>query len=88
MSEGSFRDAVTAVKFGIENDLVTVISTCITKVNATREYLDEFMRFSKDLGVGFVQFLEPKPVGHYAMKNVMLKPEQLKLIEEVFLSLQ
>ena len=86
MSEGSFRDALTAVKYGVENDLVTVISTCITKVNATREYIDEFMRFSKDLGVGFVQFLEPKPVGHYAMKNVMLNPEQLKLLEEVFLS--
>jgi MoaA/NifB/PqqE/SkfB family radical SAM enzyme len=86
MTEGSFRDALTAVKFGIENNLVTAISTCITQSNATREYLDEFMRFSKDLGVGFVQFLEPQPVGHYAMKNVILKPEQLKLIEEVFLS--
>jgi MoaA/NifB/PqqE/SkfB family radical SAM enzyme len=85
-TEGSFRDALTAVKFGIENDFVTAISTCITQSNATREYLDEFMRFAKDLGVGFVQFLEPQPVGHYAMKNVMLKPEQLKLLEEVYLS--
>ena len=85
-TEGSFRDALTAVKFGIENDFVTAISTCITQSNATREYLDEFMRFAKDLGVGFVQFLEPKPVGHYALKNVMLKPEHLKLLEEVFLS--
>tara|TARA_B110001452_G_scaffold226468_1_gene200873 strand:+ start:947 stop:2191 length:1245 start_codon:yes stop_codon:yes gene_type:complete len=86
MTEGSFRDALTAVKLGIENDLVTVISTCLTQAKATREYLDEFMRFSKDLGVGFVQFLEPKPVGHYAMKNVILKPEQIQVLEEVFLS--
>jgi len=86
MTEGSFRDALTAVKFGIENDFVTAISTCITKSNSTREYLDKFMRFAKDLGVGFVQFLEPQPIGHYAMKNVMLKPEQLKLLEEVYLS--
>lgn len=86
MTEGSFRDALTAVKLGIENDLVTVISTCLTQATATREYLDEFMRFSKDLGVGFVQFLEPKPVGHYAMKNVILKPEQIQVLEEVFLS--
>ena len=86
MTEGSFRDALTAVKLGIENDLVTVISTCVTQAKATREYLDEFMRFSKDLGVGFVQFLEPKPVGHYAMKNVILKPEQIQVLEEVFLS--
>lgn len=86
MTEGSFRDALTAVKLGIENDLVTVISTCITRANATREYLDEFMRFSKDLGVGFVQFLEPKPIGHYAMKDVTLKTDQIKVLEEVFLS--
>ena len=86
MTEGSFRDALTAVKLGIENDLVTVISTCVTQAKATREYLDEFMRFSKDLGVGFIQFLEPKPVGHYAMKNVILKPEQIQVLEEVFLS--
>ena len=85
-TEGSFRDALTAVKFSIENDFVTAISTCITKANATRGYLDEFMEFARDLGVGFVQFLEPQPVGHYAMKNVMLKPDQLKLLEEVFLS--
>ena len=85
-TEGSFRNALTAVKFGIENDFVTVISTCITKTNATRDYLDKFMLFAKDLGVGFVQFLEPKPIGHYAMKNVMLNSEQLKLLEEVYLS--
>ena len=29
---------------------------------------------------------EPQPVGHYAMRNVMLKPDQLNLLEEVFLS--
>ncbi|MDG2210206.1 MAG: radical SAM protein [Flavobacteriales bacterium] len=85
-TEGSFRDALYAIKYGIENDFVTVISTCITRSTATREHLDQFMSFAKDLGVGFVQFLEPKAVGHYANKDVLLKPEQLELLEEVYLS--
>lgn len=85
-TEGSYRDALQAVKLGIENDFLTAISTCLTRATATREYLDQFMLFAKDLGVGFVQLLEPKAIGHYAAKDVVLKPEQIQLLEEVFLA--
>jgi MoaA/NifB/PqqE/SkfB family radical SAM enzyme len=84
--EGSFRDALYAVKYSIENEFITVVSTCITRATATREYLDQFMLFAKDLGVGFVQFFEPKAVGHYAMKDVLLAPEQIEILEEVLLT--
>lgn len=82
---GSFEDAVNAVQLSIKSDFVTVVSTCITRENANREYLHAFMKFARDIGAGFVQFLEPKPVGHYAMKDVILHDEHIDVLESAFI---
>lgn len=82
---GSFEDAINAIQLSIKNDFVTVISTCITRENANSEYLKLFMEFAREMGIGFVQFLEPKPVGHYAMKDVILREEHLEVLEKTFL---
>ena len=82
---GSFKDALEAVKHSMDQGLVTAVSTCVTRENANETYLDAFMDFAKDLGVGFVQLLEPKPVGHYAHKDVLLREPELRELERCFL---
>ena len=84
-TQGSFRDAITAVKHALDQGYLTAISTCVTRENANREYIDAFMDLAKSLGVGFVQWIEPKAVGHYAMQDVLLKPEHQAVLEEALL---
>jgi len=79
--QGSFEKALYAVKHSIENDLVTVISVCLTQEKANPEFMMKYMELAKDLGVAFVQFLEPKPVGNYEGKAVVLSSEDIQIIE-------
>lgn len=87
----NFKDAFywaeTAVKNALEQNFVVTLSVCITREMATRENLLNYMDLSKKMGVAFVQFLEPKAVGHYLGKDVLLLPEHIKIIEEVYLEM-
>lgn len=80
----AFYWAETAVKNALEQDLVVTLSVCVTREFATRENLLLYMEKAREMGVAFVQFLEPKAVGHYLGKDVLLLPEQIDLVEEVF----
>lgn len=74
---------------GIENaknqNLMICLSFCVSKKLATEQHLDEYMKFAKDKGVHFVQFLEPESVGHYAGKDVKLSSDEFGIIEKVYL---
>ena len=85
--KNAFYWAETAVKNALDQDLVVTLSVCITREFATRENLMRYMDMAREMGVAFVQFLEPKAVGHYLGKDVLLLPEQMKIIEEVFLEM-
>ena len=43
------------------------------------------MNLAKNFGVSFVQFLEPKPVGRYASKDVLLKGKHILKLEQFLL---
>ncbi len=80
----AFTNAVTAVARAKEVGLVTAISIC-----ATKSFLDEgrllpYMDFAKNLGVQFVQVLEPRQLGHYTEKDVLLDDEHIALLEKTF----
>jgi hypothetical protein len=45
------------------------------------------MQLARHCGVGFVQLLEPKPVGHYNGKNITLNKEQTNLLDEFYLKI-
>lgn len=80
----AFYWAETAVKNALEQNFVVTLSVCITRELATRENLLRYMDLSKKMGVVFVQFLEPKAVGHFLGKDVLLLPEHIEIIEEVY----
>lgn len=83
----AFYWATTAAKNANRTGLVACFSLCLRKEFVTEENLLNYMKFARDLKVPFVQFLEPKTVGHYSNKNVLLPPETLELIESFFLKM-
>ncbi len=76
-----------AVKNANSNHLVVALSICVTKEFISEANLMAYMDLAKKLGVGFVQFLEPKAVGHYKYKDVDLNKEQIEILETFFLKL-
>ncbi|RPA70360.1 radical SAM protein [Cyclobacteriaceae bacterium YHN15] len=64
--------------------LLVAISVCITKENINKEFLMKYMGMARELGVDFVQWLEPKAEGHYRNKDVELNKDQIQIMEEVF----
>ena len=84
----NFKDAYywveEAVKNANNNNLITALSLCATKEFISEDNLMSYMELAKKLKVSFVQFLEPKAVGHYANKDVILNQDQIDLIEKFF----
>lgn len=83
-----FRDAYywveEAVKNALEKDLVVALSLCPTREFVSEENLMAYMDLARSMGVAFVQLLEPKAVGHYAGKDVLLHTTHLNVMEGFF----
>jgi MoaA/NifB/PqqE/SkfB family radical SAM enzyme len=80
----AFDMAVNAVSAAQEAGMVTSVSVCATKQFLDGGHLMNYMNFAKQLGVQFVQVLEPRSVGHYEGKNVLLEEKHIVLLEETF----
>ena len=74
------KAAISAGKAG----LLVAISVCVTKENANRLFLMNYMELSLKLGADFVQWLEPKAQGHYRNKDVEMNESDIRLMEEVY----
>ena len=85
--EDAFYWVEEAVKHANSNQLVTALSLCATKEFISEENLMAYMTLAKTLQVSFVQILEPKAVGHYADKDVLLKQQHIDLLENFFLKM-
>lgn len=83
-SENAFTDAVNAITFSRQVDMIVAVSVCTTKEFTTTENLMLYAQFVKSLDVSFIQLLEPKAVGHYAGKDVKLGAEQLQMLEDFY----
>jgi len=82
----AFHWAELAVKNTINAGLVAALSLCVTKAFISVSNLKKYMELAKELGVSFVQFLEPKPVGHYDNKDVLLTEDHILELEQFFLA--
>ena len=86
-SSGSFGWACEAVKNATEAGLVTTLSLCATSSFVSESNLLAYANLAKEMGVSFIQVLEPKAVGHYKGKEVSLATEQVRLLEEFYLKM-
>lgn len=73
-----------AVKNANNNNIITALSLCTTKDFISEDNLMSYMELAKKLKVSFVQFLEPKAVGHYADKDVFLNKQHIDVLENFF----
>ena len=80
----SFQNAIQAVRHAKHHGLVTAISICVTKQFLNAGHLMPYIEFAKDLGVQFVQVLEPRNIGHYEGKDVSLDEAHISQIEKIF----
>lgn len=80
----AFEGAINAVKAARQVGLVTSISVCATKHFIDDGHLLPYMQFAKELGVQFVQVLEPRAVGHYELQNVLLEEKHILQLEKIF----
>lgn len=80
----AFNHATNAVRAVKQAGLVTAMSVCATKAFIDGGHLMPYMQFAKDLGVHFVQILEPRSIGHYEGQNVLLQEKHIKTLEGFF----
>lgn len=80
----SYELAVQAVAAAKQEGLVTALSVCATKQFIAQGHLLPYLDFAHQLGVQFVQVLEPVQVGHYENANVLLEETHLQQLQEVF----
>ncbi|WP_406682942.1 radical SAM protein [Seonamhaeicola sp. MEBiC1930] len=73
--------ATTGAKNAVKNNLAVALSVCVTNDFISRVNLLAYMNLAKELGVHFVQFLEPKAVGHFKGKEVTITKENIALLE-------
>lgn len=82
---GAFDTAIKAAAYARAAGLVTAFSLCATREFCTHEHLYHYLELARRYGVAFVQVLEPVAAGHFAGKDVLLKPEHTELLESFFL---
>ncbi len=74
----SFERAIKAA------GLVPALSVCVTKQFVSKENLNCYMDFAKNLGAVFVQFMEPVAEGRYKQQDVTLPENQQELLSDFF----
>ncbi len=83
----SFQWVTKAVENAHKAKLVVTLSVCTIRSFCTEENLMKYAILAKKLGASFIQLIEPRAVGHYAGKDVILYPEHEKVLEDFYLKL-
>jgi MoaA/NifB/PqqE/SkfB family radical SAM enzyme len=81
---GAFNRAVEAIHHAVNNKLIVTLSLCATRSFITKDNLLNYAEFAKNNGVSFIQVLEPKAVGHYAGKDVLLQKQHIEVLESFY----
>jgi MoaA/NifB/PqqE/SkfB family radical SAM enzyme len=83
----AFDWVLNAAKNAYENELITSFDLCPVRSFCTMEDLMKYAEIVKRLGGAFIQIYEPRDVGHYAGKDVLLKDEHKAVLNEFFFKL-
>ena len=86
-SPQAYQNAVQAAAYAHEVGLVVNLSLCATQEFTTAANLLAYARLARQLGVTFIQILEPRAVGHYAGRAVDPSPTQIALLEDFYVQL-
>jgi MoaA/NifB/PqqE/SkfB family radical SAM enzyme len=78
---GTFARAVAGARNAREAGLLVALSLTATRDFVTADNLERYATLARDLGAGFIEVLDPRPVGRWTGADVALPPEQLALLE-------
>jgi MoaA/NifB/PqqE/SkfB family radical SAM enzyme len=84
-SDKVFQAAIQAVANANKAGLVSALSLCAHKDIVTKEHIEAYMNFAKELGVSFVQILDPRETGRYKGKDVELNSAQIEVLEDAYI---
>lgn len=79
---GAFKNAINAVYACHQCGLGTALALCTTNEFTTESNFRSYMEMANQLGVHFVQLLEPKAAGRYSGKKVLLEKTKQKWLEK------
>jgi MoaA/NifB/PqqE/SkfB family radical SAM enzyme len=82
---GSFEQATQTIHFARALDMPVALSVCTTRAFCTEEHLHNYLELARQLDVSFVQILEPKAVGNYSGKDVLLQEHHIRQLESFYL---
>jgi pyruvate-formate lyase-activating enzyme len=83
-SANAFSWVKAAAENAIACNLVVALSLCATNSFITELNLLAYAELAKEMGVSFIQILEPKAAGHYKRKDVGLTDEKQKMLEAFY----
>lgn len=83
----SHKEALKAIKYFQEAGLFTYINMCLTKDLIRSGDLLEYFDLAKDLNVGAIRFLEPKPCGGYLSESSedLFSEDDRNIVTEFFI---
>ena len=84
---GAYQWATEAVKNTVANNMIAALSICVTREVISEANLMAYMKLAQELGVSFVQIIEPKAVGHFKNKPVELGREEMYILEQFHLKM-
>lgn len=83
----AFRWAIEAVENCKKCGIVPNLTLCVSRELANEEQLMRYVNLAKNLGVPFVRLLEPRKVGNYQDRDILLDKTQTKAVEDFFLKM-
>jgi len=83
--DDAYNWAMNAAYNALKVKLAISLSICVTRDFCTEHHLMTYLELAKKMGASFVQILEPRASGNWAGKDVLLRPEEIKVVEDFFL---
>ena len=83
-SDLSYDNAINAIKYARALDMIVTMSVCVTQSFALLNHLMAYARLARTLDASFIQLLEPKQVGNFAGKDVLLNAAQIQILKNFY----
>jgi MoaA/NifB/PqqE/SkfB family radical SAM enzyme len=80
----AFKWAIEATRAAVNAGMPVTLSLCATREFISWENMLSYAAMARDLGVTFIQVLEPKPTGFYKGKDVKLDQSQKQILEDFY----
>lgn len=80
----AFERATKTIKYARAANMPVAVSICTVRAFCNTTDLFSFLSLAQKLDVSFIQLLEPKAIGHYAQKDVLLQESHQKVLESFY----